>query len=136
MRIYGIIQLVAAAALGWAAVAAAEGTASGEKGEAARSVGVGGICWQLGASALLEVGVGLAGYGLMHEALSFSDGSDNTHGGNAPAFFIGLSLFAAYPLAATVGTYLAGKRSAAPRRTRALPSAALRSRPTPRRSCS
>lgn len=76
----------------------------------AAATGAAGVAWQVGGAVLCEAGVGLAGYGLMYQALSGADTNDNMYSGDAGGFFLGLSLFAAYPLAASAGTYFVGEK--------------------------
>ena len=80
----------------------------------AAATGAAGVAWQVGGAVLCEAVVGLAGYGLMDQALGGANDSDNTYSGNAAGFFIGLPLFAAYPLAASAGTYLVGEKVGGP----------------------
>jgi hypothetical protein len=76
----------------------------------AAATGAAGVAWQVGSAVLCEAVAGLAGYGLMYQALGGANDSDNTYSGNAGGVFIGLSLFAAYPLAASAGTYFVGEK--------------------------
>jgi len=75
------------------------------------------VAWQVGGAFLCEAGAGFLGYALARSAFPDGSGGDSicgTDGVNAPALFMGISLLAAYPLAAAAGTYFVGEKVGVP----------------------
>jgi hypothetical protein len=98
---------VLSAAFGFAVAAAAPAVATGAAG----------VACQIGGAVLCEASAGFLGYTLALSAFPNANGSDpvcGTDGVNGAALFMGISLFAAYPLAATAGTYFVGEKVGGP----------------------
>ncbi len=86
-------------------------------GAPAVATGAVGVACQIGGAVLGEASAGFLGYTLALSAFPNANGSDpvcGTDGVNGAALFMGISLFAAYPLAAAAGTYFVGENVGGP----------------------